>query len=138
MTRYLLDTGIASDFINCRLDVDERVGAALRRGHRIGISTPVLGELLAGIENSNDPERHRLTLWRGLVGIRLWPFDKAAAQEFGRVSAMLRRKGRPMQQVDIQSASIAFALGDCRVVSKDSDFRAIPGLDVEDWSQPET
>lgn len=138
MTRYLLDTGIASDFINRRLDVDERVREAVRLGHRIGISTPVLGELLAGIENSNDPEKHRLKLWRRLVGISLWPFDKAAAQEFGRVSAMLRRQGRPMQQIDMQTASIAFTLGDCRVVSKDSDFRAIAGLNVEDWSQPES
>ena len=138
MTRYLLDTGIASDFINCRLNVDERVREALRRGHHIGISTPVLGELLAGIENSNDPNRHRLKLWPGLAGIRLWPYDKGAAQEFGRVSAMLRRMGLPMQQIDIQSASIAFALGDCRVVSKDSDCRAISGLNVEDWSQPES
>lgn len=137
MTRYLLDSGIASDFINRRFDVDERVREAVRRGHRIGISTPVLGELLAGIENSNDFERHRLKLWRALVGVSLWPLDKAAAQDFGRVSAMLRRQGSPMQQVDMQTASIAFTLGDCHVVTKDSDFRAITGLNVGDWSQPE-
>ncbi|MHB1560792.1 MAG: type II toxin-antitoxin system VapC family toxin [Isosphaeraceae bacterium] len=38
-----------------------------------------------------------------------------------------------MQQVDIQIAAIALALGNCTVVSGDSDLRAIPGLTVEDW-----
>jgi tRNA(fMet)-specific endonuclease VapC len=41
-----------------------------------------------------------------------------------------------MQQVDIQIAAIALTLGDCTVVTGDSDFSAIPGLDVEDWSIP--
>lgn len=41
--------------------------------------------------------------------------------------------GRPMQQVDIQIAAIALALGNCTVVSGDSDLRAIPGLTIEDW-----
>jgi tRNA(fMet)-specific endonuclease VapC len=46
----------------------------------------------------------------------------------------LRRIGRPMQQIDIMIAAIARTLGDCTVVSKDSDLRAVPGLKVEDWS----
>ena len=41
-----------------------------------------------------------------------------------------------MQVPDIQIAAIALTLGDCVVVSKDSDLRAVPGLVVEDWSQP--
>jgi predicted nucleic acid-binding protein len=40
-----------------------------------------------------------------------------------------------MQIVDIQIAAIAFALGNCVVVSKDSDLCHIPRLRVEDWSQ---
>ena len=40
-----------------------------------------------------------------------------------------------MQQVDIQIAAIAFALGDCKVVSSDSDLNAITGLFVETWSE---
>ena len=46
----------------------------------------------------------------------------------------LKRIGRPMQQVDVQIAAIAFALGNCTVVSGDSDLKAIPGLHVEDWA----
>ena len=38
-----------------------------------------------------------------------------------------------MQQIDIQVAAIAFALGRCTVVSGDTDLKAVPGLTVEDW-----
>jgi predicted nucleic acid-binding protein len=53
--------------------------------------------------------------------------------EYGRIAAELKRIGRPMQQIDIQITAIAFALGNCTVVSGDSDLKAVPGLSVEDW-----
>jgi tRNA(fMet)-specific endonuclease VapC len=43
-----------------------------------------------------------------------------------------------MQQIDIQIAAIALSLGNCTVVSKDSDLAAVPGLEVENWSVPHT
>ena len=46
MKRYLLDSGIASDFVNARGSVRSRVMEAARAGNRIGIATPVLGELV--------------------------------------------------------------------------------------------
>ena len=46
----------------------------------------------------------------------------------------LRHVGRVISVVDMQLAAISFALGNCTVVTKDSDFAAIPGLDHEDWS----
>ena len=54
MTRYLLDSGVASDLINRRGLVPGRVKAARVRGDRLGLGTPVLGELIAGIHGSNE------------------------------------------------------------------------------------
>lgn len=135
MRRYILDSGIASDFVNRRRGVFEQARSAVARGDRIGITTPVLGELWAGIHLSATYERNRLRLERNLASFTIWPFDAAAAEEYGRLFAELKRMGRPMQQVDIQIAAIARVLGNSSVVSKDSDFLAIPGLDVVDWSQ---
>ena len=42
-----------------------------------------------------------------------------------------------MQVPDIQIAAIALTLGDCVVVSENSDLREVLGLKVEDWSPPE-
>jgi tRNA(fMet)-specific endonuclease VapC len=134
MRRYLLDTGIASDCINRRHGVDLRVRTARIRGDRVGLGIPVLAELCAGIELSETRERnfHQLRNW--LPFFRLWPFDRAAAEEYGRVFANLQRRGRPMQQVDIQLAAIALSLGNCTIVSSDRDLAAVPGLAVENWS----
>ena len=77
-------------------------------------------------------QRLRLALSRLVV----WPYTNEAAQQFGRVFADLRRIGRPMQQIDIMVAAIASTLGNCTVVTKDSDLNAVPGLAVENWVVP--
>ena len=38
-----------------------------------------------------------------------------------------------MQVVDMMLAAIAISLGDCIVVTSDSDLLAVPGLTVENW-----
>jgi tRNA(fMet)-specific endonuclease VapC len=135
MNRFLLDTGIASDYVNRRAGVFERASESVRRGARLGISSPVLGELWGGVWYSDSPDRNAPRMARHLADFTIWPFDKAAAEEFGRLYATLRRLGRPMQQIDIQTAAIALTLGNCTIVTKDSDFSAVPGLQVADWSR---
>ena len=134
MTRYLLDTGIVGDFINHRRDVDQRVREARLSGARIGTCVPVVGELFAGVELSSSRDRNLRRLCAALSRIVCWPFDRRAAEEYGRLFAELRRRGRPMQQIDIQIAAVALTLGDCTVVSADSDLAAVPGLSVENWA----
>ena len=132
--RYLLDTGIAQEFISRSTKVVQRADAARRAGNRIGICTPVLGELWSGVEGSisRDKNLHRLRV--ALSRLVVWPYSNDAAEQFGRIFAELRRIGRPMQQIDIMIAAIAFALSNCTVVTMDTDLAAIPGLKVENWS----
>ena len=136
MRRYLLDTGPAGDFVNRRLAVYGRAKRAAADGNRVGICVPVLGELWAGVLGSATRQRNEERLVRRLRDLVVWPYENLAAHEFGRLFAELRRMGRPMQQIDVQIAAVALTLGNCTVVTKDSDFHAIPGLDVEDWSLP--
>jgi tRNA(fMet)-specific endonuclease VapC len=134
MRRFLLDTKPAQDFNNNRNGVRQRADAERRQGNRIGICMPVLGELWAGIGGSDTREQNLQRMRHGLSRLLIWPYDEAAAIEYGRVFTELKRIGRPMQQVDIQIAAIAFALGNCTVVSADSDLAAVPGLTVENWA----
>ncbi len=129
MRRYLLDTGIMADCINRRLGVAERVDEARTRGDRVGTCWPVVGELWFGVERSVTKEANRDRLIRGLARIPKWPFEDVAAQHFGRIRHELGRAGRTMSVVDMQIA--AFALGNCAVVTKDTDLSAVPGLPVE-------
>ena len=104
-------------------------------GHHFGIGTPVLGELLGGVRASASSERNLRIIERNLAHLRFWPFDESAARKYGELWAELRARGCHMQVPDLQIAAIALTLGDCVVVSKDGDLRAVPGLTVEDWSQ---
>ncbi len=131
MTRFLLDRGIASDYVNHRHGVFERARREVARGNRIGIGLPVLAELVAGIEHSNTRDCNMQRLRSALATLKLWPFDPPAAFEYGRIYAELARLGRPMQVVDIMVAAIAKTLGNCTVVSADGDLTAIPDLTVE-------
>jgi predicted nucleic acid-binding protein len=134
--RYLLDSGIVNDYAYRRHGVYERARQRAQEGHRLGMGTPVLGELLAGVLASASRARNLPVLERNLAHLTFWPFDTAAARQYARLWAELRASGRAVQVPDLQIAAIALSLGDCIVVSKDGDLRAVPGLTVEDWSQP--
>jgi tRNA(fMet)-specific endonuclease VapC len=134
--RYLLDTGTMGDLINDRHGVRDRVKAAWRRGDRIGTCWPVVGELWYGLERSASRERNLSSLIRTLNEVLKWPFEDEAAKQFGRLRHELRRVGRVIQIVDMQLAAIAFALGNCTVVTKDGDLSDVPGLHVENWATP--
>jgi len=66
MTRYLLDTGSAGDYIHRRQGVYEHARKAIAEGHRIGIGLPVLAELWFGVENSSSREKNAEKLRRVL------------------------------------------------------------------------
>jgi tRNA(fMet)-specific endonuclease VapC len=132
--RYLLDTGIAQDFQDDRFGVRGQVDARRRLGHRIGICVPVLGELWAGVEGSASRDLNLQRLRHALSRLVVWPYTSAAAIEYGRIFAELRRAGRVIQQIDIQIGAIARTLPNCVVVTKDSDLQAIPGLTLENWA----
>lgn len=134
MRRFLLDSGTAQDFINRHQGVRQRLDAERHQGNRIGICTPVLGELWSGVEGSASRDRNLQRLRLALSRLVVWPYTNDAAEQFGKVFAELRRIGRPMQQIDIMIAAIAFTLGNCTVVSADTDLAAVPALKVENWS----
>jgi tRNA(fMet)-specific endonuclease VapC len=132
--RYLLDTGAVEGWLTPGSATEARALRAIIAGAVLGTCTPVLGELWYGIENSQTHGENAKRLARGLPDLTIWPYEVNAAREFGRLRALLRRIGRPMQQIDVQIAAIALSLGRTTVVSKDSDLLVIPGLAVEDWS----
>jgi tRNA(fMet)-specific endonuclease VapC len=134
MKRYLMDTGIAGDYLNKRRGVFQRARQEQVKGNVIGICIPVLAELAFGMEKSLTRDPNLRILNAALPTIRLWPMEKSAAFEYGRLYAELLRLGRPIPVIDIMIAAVAKTLGSCTIVSKDSDFDVIPGLTVENWA----
>lgn len=134
MTRFLLDTGSAGDYIHRRRGVYERARVAIKAEHRMGIGLPVLAELWFGVENSSSCERNADKLRRVLPELVIWPLTEAAAEEYGRIAAELKRIGRPIGKIDMLIGAIALSLGKTTVVSADNDLTLVPGLTVENWS----
>jgi len=132
--RFLLDTGQAGDYIDRRRGVHERARAEVLRGNRVGICLPVLAELAYGVEWSASRDRNMQRLQLALAALKLWPVTDEAAFEYGRLAAELRRLGRVIGQNDMMIAAIALTLGNCTVVTGDTDLRAVPGLTVENWA----
>ncbi len=132
--RYVLDANALGDLIHTRRGVDQKAEEARRKGAKIGTCIPIWGEFLHGIELSQTRDKNLKIARRGIRTVKIWPFEVEAAEEFGRLAALLKRIGRPMQIPDIQLAAVAFTLGDCTVVSSNTDLLAIPGLSVENWA----
>lgn len=133
VTRFLLDTNMAGHYINRRQGGFDRARLEVANGNPVGIGVPVLAELVAGIEHSSSRDRNTKRLKTAMTSFRLWPFDSSAAFEYGRIYAEVARLGRPIGVVDTMIAAIAMTLGNCTVVSSDSDLRVVPRLNVEDW-----
>ena len=86
MTRYLLDTGMAGDYIDRRRGVFERAREEIARGNRIGIAVPVLAELAYGVEWSASRDKNMQKLHVALSRLTIWPFTEEATFEYGRLA----------------------------------------------------
>ena len=134
MKRYLLDTNAAADFIFRRKGVDVRAKLEAKNGAKIGVALPVAAELFAGAEFSLTREKNLDVINRNLRILRIWPFTMDAARTYGRLFAEMRKVGRTTHAMDLMIASIALSLGNCIVISRDSDMFFVPGLCVESWT----
>jgi tRNA(fMet)-specific endonuclease VapC len=135
MTRFLLDSNAMNALVARREPFTSRAREARDAGHRLVTCEPVVAELLLGMEFSASRDINLKRLLANLTGIKSWPFDRKASREYARIGAHLRRKGRKIQLVDLMLAAVALSVGDCIVVTTDSDLSYVPGLSVVDWTK---
>jgi tRNA(fMet)-specific endonuclease VapC len=133
LKKPLLDSGNVSDPVNRRREIPAKISDFLASGIKVGTCVPVIAEIVAGIECSLSRERNMKAFIAVLPALTVWPFDNAAAFRYGQIFSDLRKNGRPMQVVAMMLSAVAFNLGNCVVITTDSDLKAIPGLKVEIW-----
>lgn len=93
-----------------------------------------IGELRYGTEKSGRPELFTAIVTR-LQRIRVFPFDTAAAIEYGNIRAELERVGTPLADPDLRIAAIAVANDLVVLTGNVRHFRRVPGLAVETWER---
>jgi tRNA(fMet)-specific endonuclease VapC len=101
-------------------------------GDRFGISMTVLAELYFAVHASRHFEQNLRRLETTISALLVWPFDEAAAEEFGRIQAEQKSAGLPIPPLDAQIAAVARSRG-LTVLTSDGHFRYISGLDFADW-----
>lgn len=134
MIRYMLDTNICIYVIRRR---PERVIRRLQRKQvsDVGISSITLSELEYGVAKSVKPEQNKLALTEFLAPIEILPYDDRAAHRHGTLRACLERHGTPIGPLDLLIAAHALSLESVLVTNNESEFRRIPGLNVENWTK---
>lgn len=128
---FLLDTNIC---IYLMKDQPPRVAERFARC-RVGevvISAITAAELDYGVISSGPQvQRNREALRQFLLEVPVAPFDGRAAGAYGPVRWATRQRRR--DALDKLIAAHALALGVTLVTNNPGDFRAYPGLVIENW-----
>jgi tRNA(fMet)-specific endonuclease VapC len=131
MIQYLLDTNHIGSLLR-----DEKAPLWFRlqamRQEQVLLCRPSVGELWFMVYNSSRIDSNRGKLAALLDQFRIFEFDAAAAEEFGRIRAELRKTGRHIPQIDVQIAAIA-RQNSFVAVTADAHFSNVEGLSTENW-----
>jgi tRNA(fMet)-specific endonuclease VapC len=128
---YLLDTTICIFLMKNRADVVTRY--TRNKPFGIAVSSITLSELQFGVYNSAVPERNCENLLRFLLGFEILDYGCAAAEEYGKIRVMLRRKGTPIGEMDMLIAAHAKSADLTLVTNNTREFERVDGLRLEDW-----
>ena len=133
---YVLDTNAVSELMKGTPAVVERLAGTARA--EVAIPQPVLAEIAFGIERlPRSKRRTSLQARFDLVSAELprAEWTDAVSQAFGRIKAMLERRGTRIEDFDAAIAAHAISLEATLVTANLDHMVRIPGLRVVDWSQ---
>jgi tRNA(fMet)-specific endonuclease VapC len=133
--RLSLDTSQFVELIRGR-DPSSVAGfnAAVLADAPIMVSTPVRFELVSGAHSSHSPDRKLVQLANLLAQCVEVDFSTGDADVAGRIDADLRRRGRPIGDIDTLIAGQALARGWTVVTRNVRHFGRVEGLPLIDWS----
>ena len=128
----LLDTDI------CVYLIREKPRSILDRFHQhavgdLGISVITLAELEYGVSKSSKPAKNKEALDQFVAPLDVAAFDRSATAAYGRLRAMLEKKGQSIGAMDLLIAAHALALNVRLVTHNVREFGRVPGLRVETW-----
>lgn len=129
MIKYMLDTDISIYTIKRKPNEVRRM-FNINAG-AMAISTVVLGELLFGAENSNNPTVNSEAVYGFSGRLHVLDFDQDAAQQFAQLKNEL--KGYLIGAYDLMIAAHARSRGLILVTNNIKEFERIDGLRVESW-----
>lgn len=132
---FLLDTTAFSDLMREHPKVDTHL-VSLSSADRVVICSVVRGEILYGIERLPQGNRRRELEAKAVKLFSILPCEpvpESAGDHYARIKLARQRKGLTLDENDLWIAATVLALG-AVLISRDSDFRLIDGIIVNDWT----
>lgn len=99
------------------------------------VPSVVKAELLVGAEKSINPARNRLQVEALLLPFEIIPFDDACVSHYAYIRSYLEKKGQSIGANDYLIAACVLAHGATLITDNVKEFKRIPGLTVEVWSE---
>ena len=133
---YLLDTNAVSGLMKGSETVVERLAAT--KPADVAVPQPVLAEIAFGIERLPRSKRRAALQSRfDLISAELprAEWTDVVSRMFGRIKAILERRGTRIEDFDAAIAAHALALDATLVTANLGHMVRVPGLRVEDWSR---
>ena len=131
--KYMLDTNVLVHLIRNK---SENVKNRLRQENisDVCISSITYAELEYGVSKSSNKEKNALALLTVLSGIKVLPLGESAGKVYGSIRASLEKDGNVIGPNDMLIAAHALAEGLTLVTNNTREFRRVPGLNIEDWT----
>lgn len=104
----------------------------------VAIPQPVLAEIAFGIERLPNSSRRRALQARFDLICSELPrveWTDAVSHSYGRIKAILERRGTRIEDFDAAIAAHAVAIGATLVTANLDHMTRVPGLQIEDWGR---
>lgn len=128
----VLDTDVVSDLMRPKPSPTLMARLAEVSASEQSTTAVTLGELAYGANRAQRPELYTRAM-RLLKGTRIFPFDRDAAERYGRIRCELERDGTRLADPDLRIAAIVLAHGATLVSGNVRHFGRVSGLTVHDW-----
>lgn len=130
----ILDTTLLVDFMRRRLEARHVVEKLENAGERPATTEVNAFELAAGTYVDGRVDKVKFAQVQQTLGrLDVLVLDRAGAFKAAELLSKLRSAGRTVGTLDLLVAGIALASGYDTIVTRDEDFRAIPGLRLETY-----
>ena len=125
----ILDTDHCVALLRKKLDLGDHIPA----NEELSLSAVSVAELTHGAWRSAHREDNLARLEVLLAAVTVLPFDEASARRFGKLKAELETRGEPLDDLDLEIASIALENNLTLVTNNTDHFKRIKGLELETW-----
>jgi len=130
---YILDTDTLSFYLKNHENVVRKIKQIIEKESSLGITIITHYEILSGLKFKHS-EKFLKSYISFTQEINIYPLTEKSIEISSDIYATLRKKGNPLDDMDLLIAGIAIEGKQVLVTGNSSHFNRIKVLKIEDWS----